>query len=345
MRQHTQLTSPGLDEDHGRIGANRFEQRGGQLARQEIRQDGGVHHAADERIIGVGGRADVLARHCRQRRGHRVPSVLQIARGPQRLEHFGGFTNVSLGHGTRAGACGQPAQRELADRGLITFADEIEDRRTLRDVVVRLGRARLTRAELTAQAQELTPGAGRTARINRRLHLRQANLGFFESRRGDQRLDGDELSLDRFGRRRVRRADDVVGNGERRVGVPAANREPRADHAHGPLVPLARLMAVRAIGFTSALQVLGRPLVIAAHQRHLRERVVHGAGRLMEADRAAGLERAVQQRVGTRQVPHPHTDLAERAEGGGRDREGTEILDAGQRPARRAPGPRRVDAG
>ena len=46
----------------------------------------------------------------------------------------------------------------------------------------------------------------------------------------------------------------------------------------------------------------------------LRERVEDGAGRLVELDRAAHVERAVQRLLGPREVAEPDADLAERGE-------------------------------
>ena len=116
----------------------------------------------------------------------------------------------------------------------------------------------------------------------------------------------------RFGRRRGRRARDFVGDAKRLVGRAAANREARGDDADRPFVPTARLPAVSAVGIGGALQVLGGILVIAAHERHLRERVVDGAGRFVELHRAADFERAVQHRFGAREIADAHADLAKR---------------------------------
>ena len=217
MRDHSQVAAGQLDEDDRDIGGDRFEQRRGELAREQLRQDRGVDQPAHERIVGVGGRADVLAgadllcgRHGRR--------ALRRGRGcaPSDSKHLRGLLKVAIGGRARARARREPPERELADGGLIALADQLEDARALRDVVVRLGRARLARAQLAAQPQELAPGAGRRARIEAAFDLREPMLGFVDALGREQRFDRDELTLARFGRRRRRRARDFVGDSERR---------------------------------------------------------------------------------------------------------------------------------
>ena len=136
--------------------------------------------------------------------------------------------------------------------------------------------------------------------------------------RREQRLGGDQLRFDRFRGRRVGGLGDLVGDRQRFVGLAAARREPRADHAQRPFVPAAGVAAVGAVRLGGLPQVLRGVLVVAAHQRHLRQRVVDGAGRLVELHRAAHVERAVQHRIGAIEVADAHADLAERGE---RDRQ------------------------
>src|SRR5205814_4875152 len=91
-------------------------------------------------------------------------------------------------------------------------------------------------------------------------------------------------------------------------------RETRAEHAHRPLVPLARLPSVRAVGCARAREELARRVVAAADQVNLRERVEDGAGRLVKLNRAADLERAVQRVLGAAEIAEAHADLPERRE-------------------------------
>src|SRR5439155_23093105 len=82
-----------------------------------------------------------------------------------------------------------------------------------------------------------------------------------------------------------------------------------------PLVPAARLPAVRTVRFAGAAKVIARRVVASADQLDLRERIEHCAGRLLELNRAAHLERGVERVFGAREVAHPDTDLSERGEG------------------------------
>ena len=128
------------------------------------------------------------------------------------------------------------------------------------------------------------------------------------------------------------RAGDLVGDRERLVGPAAARREARRDDAERPLVPAARVAAIGAERLGGPPQVLGGVLVVAAHQRHLRERVVDGAGGLVELHGAADVERAVQHGVGACRGAQAHADLTERRE---RPRQAGALTDAfmhGDRP-------------
>ena len=191
--------------------------------------------------------------------------------------------------------------------------------------MVGLGGAGLAGAQVTAQAQELAPGTGRGARVESRLHLRQPVFRFVDARRGQQRLSCDQFSFDRFSRRRVGGLGDLVGDGERFVGLPAARRQSRGDHAQRPLVPAAGVAAVGAISFGGAPQVLGGVLVVATHQRHLGQRVVDRASGLVELHRAANVERAVQHGVGAIEVADPDANLSKRRE---RNRESRSLAES-----------------
>ena len=157
------------------VGGDGFEQRRGQLAREQIGQHRGIDQPAHERVVGVGGRADVLAGARRLRRGHRGLHLFEIARRAKRLEDLRRVLIVAIGGRLRAGLRGEAASASWLTAGLIALADQLEDARALRDVVIRLGRARLARAQVAAQAQELAPRAGRGARIEARLDLRRAD--------------------------------------------------------------------------------------------------------------------------------------------------------------------------
>ena len=127
----------------------------------------------------------------------------------------------------RAGLARRDARAQLADRGLIPFADQLEHARALRDVVVRLGGARLPRAQLAAQAQELAPRTRRGARLEPRLDLRQSALGLLHAIGREQRFGGDQFRFDRLGRWRIGRLRNLVGDRQRFIRVAAARRETR----------------------------------------------------------------------------------------------------------------------
>ena len=68
-------------------------------------------------------------------------------------------------------------------------------------------------------------------------------LGLFDLIANRQRFGGDERGLQRVEGRGAGR-HDIVGKANRFVERPAFQRQPRAQHAHGPFVPLTGLAAV-----------------------------------------------------------------------------------------------------
>ena len=325
VRDHADVAAGQFDEHGGGVRGHGFERRGGELARKQVRQHRRIHQPPHQRIVGVGGRADIFAGTRRLRGGHRDAHLFEIAGGAQGLEDLRGVFVMPIRGRFGAGLGGEASERELADRGLIPLADQLEHARALRDVVVRLGGACLARAQVTAQAEELAPGARRGARVEPGFHLRESSLRFLDAIRGEQRLGGDQLGFDGFRRRRVGGLGDLVGDGERFIRPAAPRREPRADHAQRPFIPAAGVAAVGAVGLGGLAQILRGILVVAAHQRHLRERVVHRAGGLVKLHRAANIERAVQHLVGAIEVADAHADLPERGE---RHREARSLAEA-----------------
>jgi hypothetical protein len=85
------------------------------------------------------------------------------------------------------------------------------------------------------------------------------------------------------------------------------------------------LTPVRAVRFGGALQIFGGIFIIAAHQRHLRQRVVDGAGGLVKLHRAAHFECAMQQGFSARQIADADANLAQRGE---RDGEALALAEA-----------------
>ena len=220
---------------------------------------------------------------------------------------------MTLGDRSGAGLGDEPSEREVAERRLIAFAEQIEQRRALREIVVRVGALAGSGVQHAAQPQVLAPRRRRHLRIEPVGGRLQPLFGLGRTVAGGERLGRDERRLQRVERRRAR-LQDLVDARHRFVERAAAQREARAEHAHRPLVPLARLPSVRAVGFARAREELARRVVAAADQVNLRERVEDGAGRLVKLNRAAHLERAVQRVLGAAEIAEAHADLAERRE-------------------------------
>ena len=109
-------------------------------------------------------------------------------------------------------------------------------------------------AEIAAQPKELAPRPGCGSRIDRGLDPPEARLGLVDSLGSEEGLDADQFALQDLRGGRIGCAHDFVGDLERRVGRTATNRESGADDPDRPLVPLAGLPAVRAVGIGGALQ-------------------------------------------------------------------------------------------
>ena len=114
--------------------------------------------------------------------------------------------------------------------------------------------------------------------------------------------------------RHARRSRELVGHRQRLVECAPSDGELDAEHLERPLVPPHRLRAVGAVRFARVTEVFAGALVRPAHQMNLRERVEHGAGRLVELDRAADFERAREDLLRALQIAKLHEDLAERRE-------------------------------
>ena len=71
----------------------------------------------------------------------RGPRVVEIASRAKLLEDAEGSAQVSLGNRARSGFGDEPSEREVAERRLIALAEQIEQRGTLREIVIRPGRA------------------------------------------------------------------------------------------------------------------------------------------------------------------------------------------------------------
>ena len=272
--------------------------------------------AADDRIVGVRRRDDstrpvpILVRRSRaarvSARSRSAPSCSKTASG---------LIEMTLRHRARAGHGDEAAEREMAERRLIAFAKQIEQRRALREVVIRVGGAAAFRACSAPRSRRYSPQVGRRdARVEDVGGRREALLRFRQPAGRGQRFGRDQRRLQRVERRRAgarasrRRATSASSS------APLPQREPGAEHPHRPFVPMARLASVGAVRLAGAAEELAGHVVAAANQMNLRERVEHGAGRLVELNRAAHVERAVQRLLGAGEIAETDADLPERGE-------------------------------
>ena len=205
----------------------------------------------------------------------------------------------------------------MAQRALITLADQLEHARALRDVVVRLRQAagRCRAARRAAEGIRPTRPAWRARRCASPT-ASESRLGFGRAAGREQRFARDQIGLNRFRRRCFR--GDFVGEPQRFFRCPAPSGKLGFEHADRPLVPEACLRAVAAVRLAGLPQVVAGRLVAAAHQRDLRERVVHRAGNFVElrlacATPARGAElfrRAPACRACTRICPSVASEIA-----------------------------------
>ena len=285
-----------------RVGRRGFEQGRGRLASEQIRQRRRIHDPPHDRIVGVGGRDDVLAGADRWSAARAPPRVSARSRSaPSCSKTADGLVEMALGDRARAGLGDEAAEREMAERGLIALAEQIEQRRALREVVVRVGRRAVLRVQRAAQPQVLAPRRRRDASGSSASAAAASRCSASgEPAGGDQRFGGDERRLQRVERRRA----GLRGSRRR------ARRPRRARRAGAPAGRRARAPTTRTSGSSAGRRrrtprrraprnSLG-DVVAAAHQVNLRQRVEDGAGRLVELNRAADVERAVQRLLGAR---------------------------------------------
>src|SRR4030095_4652446 len=88
-----------------------------------------------------------------------------IARGVELFENRERAVQVTLRDGPGAALRDEPTEREMTEAGLVALAEQIEERRTLREVVIRVGRASFLGVQRAAQPQILAPRRRRDRRI------------------------------------------------------------------------------------------------------------------------------------------------------------------------------------
>ena len=181
---------------------------------------------------------------CR-RASRSAPSCSKIA---ERL------VEMPLGDRARAGLGDQAAEREVAERGLVALAEQIEQRRALREVVVRVGaRCRSCACSAPRRRRYSPHAAGATLGIERVGGRGRAAARLRRSRSGGgQRFGRDQRRLQRVERRRARPAGSRRRARPLRRGRRAA--APAARRARGPTTRTSWLVcaAVRAVGIARA---------------------------------------------------------------------------------------------
>src|SRR5262245_47823671 len=100
--------------------------------------------------------------------------------------------------------CGQSSQREMAQRSLIAFPEQVKDARALREVVIGLGNTVQPRMNFSAQAEAFSPGPRAFARVEALVDSQQSLLSLSRTAGLQQGLTGDEFGLDGFRGRRAR---------------------------------------------------------------------------------------------------------------------------------------------
>ena len=221
---------------------------------------------------------------------------------------------ISFCDGWRSRCGRQSSEREVAQRRLIPLAEQLEDVRALREVVMGCLRAGRLLADETANARNSPQLAGALRGSRRPSH---ASSRCSASRRrpvANQRFTGGEVGLNRVARRDARRLRERVGHRDRFVECLSPRGQLDAEYFQRPLVPAHGLRAVRTVRFAGEPQILVGAFVRAAHQMNLRERVEHRARRLVELDGAPDFERASEDLLGAFEVAELNEDLAERRE-------------------------------
>ena len=208
----------------------------------------------------------------------------------------------------------EPRERQLTEGGLIPLANQLKDVHALGEIVVRIRRSPRTFVNRASNTQKLAPVGRSGSRIEAPFARLDARFRVRDAVGGDQRFACRKVRLNGLARRHAGRTCEVIGHHERFVEFPLADRELDAQHFERPFVPPHGLRAVGAICLAGVTKVLTGPLVGAAHQMNLRERVEDGARGFMKLDGTADFQRAREDAFRTLELPKLHEDLAERRE-------------------------------
>ena len=108
---------------HGAVGGGGFEEGGGRFAFQQLGQRRRVDDPARDGIVGIGRRNDVLAGADGVQQAPRLFRVGAVALRAELLKNGQRLRQVTLGDRPRPGLRDQAAEREMAERRLISFAE------------------------------------------------------------------------------------------------------------------------------------------------------------------------------------------------------------------------------
>ncbi len=195
-RCHHPHVAPGqVDEDNCAVAGGGLDHRRGRLAAEQVRQRRRVHDSSDDRIVGVGGRDDVLARADRSQQAAGILGVGRVALRAELLEDADRLVEMAFGDRACAGLRHEASEREVAERGLIALAEQVEQRRALREVVVRVGRAPALGVEAAPQPQVFSPGRGSHLRVECLGRRCQPLLGLGQPAGARQRFGRDQGRL------------------------------------------------------------------------------------------------------------------------------------------------------
>jgi hypothetical protein len=107
---------------------------------QQLGKRRGVDQAPHDGVIGVDRPDNGFVVLCRRQCCRGLLGFQEIARRAERFEQRGGEPELMFGLRSRTRHGSPAAEREMAQRTLIAFANQFEDARTLATVVVRLGK-------------------------------------------------------------------------------------------------------------------------------------------------------------------------------------------------------------
>ncbi len=164
-REHTQVAARRSDKDDHGIRGQRFEESRRCFPRQQLREDCGIHQPADDRLVGIGGRWLARAGRLAGENGACLRGFVEIPLRAERLEDRLRQIEIALGGARRSGLRRDAAHRQMTEGRLVPLAEQVEDVRALREVVVRGGGPRRLRVNETADAEKLAPRSRRAARI------------------------------------------------------------------------------------------------------------------------------------------------------------------------------------